>query len=75
MNMKHIKDIIRYGVETLHVTPEQLFSLIESSNGYDGEDYKRWLSNQIIRLAEKEGMGYSQLLVKKFSIIQSLIEE
>lgn len=75
MNMKHIKDIIRYGVETLHVTPEQLFSLIESSNGYDGEDYKRWLANQIIRLAEKEGMGYSQLLVKKFSIIQSLIEE
>lgn len=73
--MKNVKDAIRYGIETLNVSPEMMFSLIESSNGYSGDDYNRWLANEIIKIAEKEGIGYSQLLVKKFSIIQSLIED
>lgn len=73
--MKNTKEAIRYGIETLGVTPDELFSLIESSEGYDGEDYKRWLSAKIIEIAEKDGVGYTQLLVKKFSIIQALAEE
>lgn len=73
--MKNTKEAIRYGIETLKVSPERMFALIESSEGYDGEDYNRWLANQIIKIADKEGVGFTQLLVKKFSIIQSLIEE
>lgn len=73
--MKNVKDAIRYGIDTLKVSPEQLFDLIESSNGYMGSDYDRWLANEIIKIAEAEGVGYSQLLVKKFNIIQSIAEE
>lgn len=73
--MKHTRDAIRYGIETLGVTPEELFSLIESSEGYTGDDYKRWLAARIIDIAEKDGVGFTQLLVKRFSITQSLAEE
>lgn len=73
--MKNTIDAIKYGLETMNITPKEMFSLIESSNGYDGDDYKRWLSNEIIKLAEKDGIGYSQLLAKWFNIIQSIIEE
>lgn len=73
--MKNTKEAIRYGIETLKVSPERMFALIESSEGYDGEDYNRWLASQIIKIADKEGVGFTQLLVKKFAIIQSLIEE
>ena len=68
-------DAIKYGLETLNVTPKEMFSLIESSNGYDGDDYKRWLANEIIKIAEKDEVLYSQLLAKWFNIIQSIIEE
>lgn len=73
--MRNTREAVAYGIDTLGVTPEEFFSLIESSNGYEGDDYKRWLANEIIKIAEKDGVGYSQLLVKKFSIIQSLAEE
>lgn len=72
--MKNTKDAVKYAIETLGVTPEEFFSLVESSRDYEGEDYKRWLTNEVIKLAEKDGVGYSQLLVKKFSIIQDLAE-
>lgn len=73
--MKNTREAVKYAIETLAVTPEEFFSLVESSNGYEGEDYKRWLANEVIKIAEKDGVGFSQLLVKKFSIIQSLAEE
>lgn len=73
--MQRVKDAIRYGVETLSVSPDRLFSLIESSRDYSGDDYPRWLANQIIKISENEGVGFSQLLVKKFDIIRDLIEE
>ena len=73
--MKNTKDAIRYGIETLGVTPEEMFNLIESSEGYSGDDYKRWLAAKIIEIAEKDGVGFTQLLVKKFAITQSLAEE
>ena len=73
--MRNTREAVRYGIETLGVSPDKMFALIESSNGYQGEDYGRWLANEIIKIAEKDGMGFSQLLVKKFAIIQSLIEE
>lgn len=73
--MQGIRDAIRYGVETLKVSPDRLFGLIESSRDYTGEDYQRWLANQIIRVAEDRGVGYSQLLVKRFDITRDLIEE
>lgn len=73
--MKNTLDAIRYGLETLDISPKEMFKLIESSKGYDGDDYKRWLSNEIIKLAEKDGIGYSQLLAKWFNLIQSIIDE
>ena len=73
--MKNTIDALRYGMETLNVSQKELFSLIESSKGYDGEEYDRWLANEIIKIAEKDGVGYSQLLAKWFNIIQSIIEE
>lgn len=73
--MNNTVEAVKYGIETLKVTPDAMFSLIESSNGYTGDDYNRWLANEIIKIAEKDGVGYSQLLVKKFSIIQSMSEE
>jgi len=71
--MKHTKDAIRYGIETLRVSPDEMFKLIESSNGYVGDDYQRWLANEIIKIAEKDGVGFSQLLVKKFNILQDML--
>ena len=73
--MKVANEAIRYGIETLGVSPDEMFSLIESSNGYEGDDYKRWLASEIIKLVENSGMGYSQLLIKKFNIIQELMDE
>ena len=73
--MKNTIDAIKYGLETLNITTKEMFNLIESSKGYDGDDYKRWLANEIIKLAEKDDIGYSQLLAKWFNLIQSIIEE
>lgn len=71
--MKNTKDAIRYAIETTGVSPDEMFSLIESSKDYDGDDYNRWLASKVIEIAEKDGVGYSQLLVKKFNIIQDMI--
>jgi hypothetical protein len=73
--VKNTIDAIKYGLETLNVTTKEMFNLIESSKGYDGDDYKRWLANEIIKLAEKDDIGYSQLLAKWFNLVQSIIEE
>lgn len=72
--MKNVVEAVKYGIETLNVSPDEMFALIESSQGYSGEDYGRWLANEIIKIAEREGMGYSQLLVKKFAIISTILE-
>lgn len=73
--MKKTKSAVRYGIERLKLSPDELFKLIESSQGYDGEDYSRWLAGKIIEVAEEDGVQFSQLLVKKFNIINSIIEE
>jgi len=73
--MSKTLDAIRYCLDTLSVTPKELFSLIESSNGYNGEEYSRWLANEVIKIAESEDILYSQLLAKWFNIIQSIIDE
>lgn len=73
--MKKTKSAVKYGMETLKVSPDELFKLIESSQGYDGEDYSRWLVSKIIDVAEDDGVQFSQLLVKKFNIINEILEE
>lgn len=73
--MDGAKEAVRYGIETLKVSPDKMFSLIESSREYEGDDYQRWLARKIIEVAEREGVGFSQLLVKKFDILQDLLEE
>lgn len=73
--MKKAKSAIKYGMETLKLSPDELFKLIESSKGYDGEDYSRWLAGKIIEVAEADGVQFSQLLVKKFNIVNELLEE
>lgn len=72
--MKNTVEAVKYGIDTLRVSPNEMFSLIESSQGYTGDDYKRWLANEIIKIAEKDGVGFSQLLVKKFAIISEIME-
>lgn len=70
--MQNTIDAVKYGIDTLGVSPKEFFALLEVANNYKGTDYKKWLAREIIKIAEKDGVGYSQLLVKKFSIIQSL---
>lgn len=70
--MRNYVSAVKYGLETLGVLSDQLFQLIESSKGYTGEDYDRWLAARIIDVAEKDGVGFSQLLVKKFAILSEL---
>ena len=72
--MKSTVEAVRYGIETLKVSPNEMFSLIESSQGYTGDDYKRWLANEIIKIAVKDGVGFSQLLVKKLAITSEIME-
>lgn len=73
--MKKCIDAVRYGLETLGVSSDKLFHLIKTSKGYDGDNYERWLASKIIEVAEADGVGFSQLLVKKFHILSSLSEE
>lgn len=73
--MQKTKEAIKYGLTTMGVTSKEMFSLIESSNGYTGEEYNRWLTSQIIKIAEADGVGYSQLLAKWFNIISSIEED
>lgn len=73
--MENTKIAVKYGMDTLGVSPDEMFSLFEVSKGYDGQDYSRWLAGKIIDIAEKDGVGFSQLLVKKFDIIEDLKEE
>lgn len=73
--MNKTKEAIKYGIETLKVSPETMFNLFESSKDYEGNEYPKWLASKIIKIAEEDGLGFSQLLVKKFDIIYSLIEE
>lgn len=73
--MKKAKSAVKYGMEILKLSPDELFKLIESSQGYDGEDYPRWLAGKIIEVAEEDGVQFSQLLVKKFNIINEILEE
>lgn len=73
--MKKTKDAIKYGIEQLKLSPDELFRLFESSQGYSGDDYACWLAGKIIEIAENDGLGYSQLLVKKFDLINSIKEE
>lgn len=70
--MKKVYEAVKYGIETLKISPDDFFKCIESSEGYDGDDYKRWLSSKIIDIASEDGVGFSQLLVKKFNIIQEI---
>lgn len=73
--MRYTKDAIKYAIETLNITPKALLTLIESSKDYDGTDYSRWLAAQVIKIAEKDEVGYTLLMAKWFNIIQSLSEE
>ena len=65
--MKNTLDAIKYGLENLDVSPKELFKLIESSKGYDGADYKRWLANEIIKLAEKDGIDLIQNIIEEYA--------
>ena len=73
--MKKTKSAVKYGIERLKLSPDELFKLIESSQGYDGEDYSRWLAGKIIDVAEADGVQFSQLLVNKFNIINEILED
>lgn len=73
--MKKTKAAVRYGMEVLKLSPDDLFKLLESSQGYEGDNYQRWLASKIIEIAEEDGVQFSQLLVKKFNIVNEILEE
>lgn len=73
--MKKCIGAVRYGIETLGVSPDAMFNLISTSKGYSGDNYERWLASKIIEVAEADGVGFSQLLVKKFNILSDMSEE
>ena len=64
--MKKTVQAVKYALDTLHISPDSLFKLIETSQGYEGEDYNRWLAEKIIRTADSEGIPFTELLVKNF---------
>lgn len=74
MAMKKAISAVRYGIETLKVSPDEMFNLISASRGYNGDVYERWLAARIIEVAENDGVGFSQLLVKKFNILSDMAE-
>ena len=40
--MKKTTQAIKYALEELHLTPDKLFQLIESAQGYSGDNYELW---------------------------------
>ena len=70
--MRKTIQAIKYALEELHLTPDKLFQLIESAQGYEGDNYELWLANKIIGVAESEGMPFTELLVKKLKLLSSL---
>lgn len=73
--MKKTVQSVKYVLDNLHLTPDELFQLIETSQGYTGDDYNRWLANQIILVAESEGIPFTELLVKKLKILAQLMSD
>lgn len=70
--MKKTVQAIKYTLEELHLTPDKLFQLIESAQGYEGDNYELWLANKIIGVADSEGIPFTELLVKKLKLLSSL---
>lgn len=70
--MKKTTQAIKYALEELHLTPDKLFQLIESAQGYSGDNYELWLANKIIEVADSEGIPFTELLVKKLKLLSSL---
>lgn len=71
--MKKTVQAVKYALDTLHISPDSLFKLIETSQGYEGEDYNRWLAEKIIRTADSEGIPFTELLVKKLKILAEIM--
>ena len=70
--MKKTTQAIKYALEELHLTPDKLFQLIESAQGYTGDNYELWIANKIIEVADTEGMHFTELLDKKLKLLTSL---
>lgn len=71
--MKKTTQAIKYALDELKVTPDYLFQLLESAQGYSGDNYELWLANKIIEIAASEGIPFTELLVKKLKILASLM--
>ena len=70
--MKKTAEAIKYAIKDLGVTPNKLFSLIESAENYSGDNYQLWMANQIIQVASSEGIPFTELLVKKLKFLVML---
>lgn len=73
--MKKTTQAIKYALDELHLTPDKLFQLLESSQGYEGTNYEKWVAGRIIKIADSEGIPFTELLVKKLKILASLMSE
>lgn len=73
--MKKTVQAVKYALSALKVSPTYLFQLLESSKDYEGDNYERWLANEIIKIADSEGIPFTELLVKKLNILSALSKD
>lgn len=72
--MKQTKEAIRYCLETLDISPNELFKLFDVAQYSSEEAYDIWLAKEVLKIAESEDVGLSKLMIKKFIILQELKE-
>ena len=71
-NIEVVGDALKFYLDTIDVSSRKLYNIIKTSRGYSGDEYDRWLANEIIKIAEKRGIGFSKLIVKWLNIISTI---
>lgn len=60
--VKTFSEAVGYVLQATKQTPSRLLKTLETSEGYSGKDYNRWLAAQLITLAEEAEITFTQLL-------------
>ena len=70
--MGKLVDSFNYGVDTLNLTREEFFEVLENVEGYTGTEYKYWLASKVLDFAKSEGVTLQQLIAKKSEILKGV---
>lgn len=60
--VKTFSEAVGYVLQATKQTPSRLLKNLETSEGYSGKDYNRWLAAQLIVLAKEAEITFTQLL-------------